>query len=469
MRRLNGIDADMLYGETPSSHLHVSALLILDPSTAPQGFGIDEWRRLVASEVRNLPPLRERLLEVPFGIDRPLWIDDPHFDLDRHIRHVAVPAPGGDRELAALIGDLSGYKLDRSGPLWEMWFIEGLKDDRVAVFVKVHHACADGMAGAMMLARLFVSEPRPAPDDPLPAPHSEVESLPSQLELFARGLGSLALQPLRVARTLGTTALSLRKALNRPRSRSGSSPALPFQAPRTKLNGPITPHRCFSFSEVPLPDVNAVRKAFDVTVNDVVLAVCAGALRRTLDANGELPDRPLIAAVPVSVRSGEEFSGFGNVVSGLFVSLATDIDDPVERLRAVARGARSAKDLHASGIEDAVMEWASLPRPAAVALAVRLFSSLHITERLPPIFNLLISNVPGPPNPLYAAGARLEACYPMGPLIDQIALNVSVLSYVDSVGFGFLACPEIIPEPWAIAEGIGASLEELVSAAERMV
>jgi len=196
--------------------------------------------------------------------------------------------------------------------------------------------------------------------------------------------------------------------------------------------------------------------------------LCAGALRRTLEADGELPDRPLIAAVPVSVRSGEEFSGFGNSVSGLFVTLATDIDDPVERLRAVAKGARSAKELYASGVEDAMMEWARVPRPAAVALAVRLFTSLHISERLPPIFNLLISNVPGPSKPLYAAGARLRACYPMGPLIDQIALNVSVLSYVDSVGFGLLAGPEIVPDPWAIAEGIGASLRELVTAAKQM-
>lgn len=467
MRRLSGLDSDMIYGETPSCHLHVSALLILDPSTAPSRFGIEEWRRLVASQLEHVPPLRERLLEVPFGIDRPLWVEDPHFDLERHIRRVAVPAPGGARELAALVGDLSGYKLDRNGPLWEMWFIEGVEKDRIAVLTKVHHACVDGVAGAMMLGRLFTNEPQAAPATPAAAPRAEAEALPSELALFARGLGSLALQPLRVAATLGRTAASLRKVLRQRQSRRGDSPPLPFQAPRTSLNGPITAHRSFAFTSVPLSDVKAVKKAFGVTVNDVVLAVCAGALRRYLRSRGELPSHPLIAAIPVSMRSGEELSSFGNIVSGMFATLATDIEDPVERLRTVARGTQSAKELHASGIEDAVMEWASLPRPAAVALAVRFFTWLHVSERLPPIFNLLVSNVTGPPTPLYAAGARLLACYPMGPLIDQIALNLTVFSYVDSVGFGFLACPEVVSDVWAIADGVDASLSELVSAARQ--
>jgi diacylglycerol O-acyltransferase len=461
MRRLSGIDADMLYGETPSSHMHVSALLILDPSTAAGDFGFATWRRLLASEVEHLPPLRERAVPVPFGLDRPFWVDDPGFDLDRHLHRVAVPAPGGARELSALVGDLASTKLDRSAPLWEMWFIEGVERGRVAVLSKIHHACLDGVAGAMMLGHLFRTEPV-APPESADFAWKRKARLPSGPELMLRSLGSSVRTPLRAARALRETVTALGRLSRMGAAGEAIPPALPFQAPRTSLNRAVTPRRCFAFAEVPLARVKAVRKVFDVTVNDVVLALCSGALRRYLETRGEPTDEPLVAAVPVSTRSEHQMGRLGNVVSGLFASLATDVADPVERLRAVSAATRSAKRLYETGIEDAAMRWASVPRPLEVALAVRFLSWLHLSQRLPPIFNLLISNVPGPPGPLYAGGAKLVACYPMGPLVDRVALNITVMSYADGVGFGFLTCPDVVRDPWAIAAGVRDALDELL-------
>jgi WS/DGAT/MGAT family acyltransferase len=462
MRKLSGIDADMIYGETPSLHMSVSALTVLDPTTAPEGFGFEDVRQLVAEQVASLPPLRERLLEVPFGIDRPYWVEDPDFDLDRHLHRVAVPAPGGRRELATLVGDLGSYKIDRSGPLWELWFIEGLESARVGMLLKVHHACADGVAGALMLGHLFRSERSrvPTPMGQAVEP-SRPEPLPTGLELALRGLGARALMPLEAIRKLGRTAGSIRNLVRLRRSEGWDAPALPFTAPRTSFNRDVTPHRAVAFCSVPLDEVRRVERSIGVSLNDVVLALCAGALRGYLEARNELPDTPLIAAVPVSTRSQEQLGSFGNAVSGMFTSLATHLADPHERLRRIAEGTRSAKALYASGVEDSLMDWASLPSPAFVALAVRLFASMHLSERVPPIFNLLVSNVPGPTHPLYAGGARLVDCYPLGPLVDQVGLNVTVLSYTDEVGFGFMTCPELVPDPWAIADRIGPALEEL--------
>jgi diacylglycerol O-acyltransferase len=467
MRQLNGIDADMIYGETAASHMHILGLLILDPSTAPRGFGFRDWRRLVASQLEHLPPLRERLVRVPFGLDRPYWADDPDLDLDNHIHHHALPTPGGPRELAALVGELASTKLDQSMPLWTMWFIEGLEHGRVAVLTKLHHACIDGIAGSMMLGRLFTTDREASPALSSAAEERNVAPLPSGSELLVRNLGSLVATPLRAARAARKTATSVGKLIRMRRARTWDTTALPFQAPSTSLNRPITPRRSFAYCSVPLEQVKRVKQAFGVTVNDVVVAICGGALRAYLESRNELPEASLLAAIPVSVRSEDQTTSFGNSVSGMFATLATNLKDPVERLQAVSRGTRSAKELYASGIEGAVMEWARVPRPVAFSMLVRLLSWLDLSRHLPPIFNLLISNVPGPPMPLYAAGAQLLACYPMGPLIDRIALNVTVLSCNGEVGFGFLTCPDVVEDPWAISDRIPEALEELVRAAQR--
>ena len=469
MRQLGAIDADMLYAETAASHLHVGALLVLDPSSAPLGFGLEAWKRLVEAHVEHLPPLRQRLVEVPLGLDRPWWVEDEHFHVDRHVRRVAVPAPGGPRELAALVSDLSSYKLDRSGPLWEMWYVEGLAEERVAVLFRIHHACVDGMAGALMLGRILTPDASTAPPPARPVafgPHAPRERIPSNAELVWRSLPALAATPLRAARTLRHTVASVREVLRLRASPAWTGTPLPFHAPRTSLNQPVTPRRSFAFASVPIADVKELKRALDVKVNDVVLALCAGALRRYLVARGELPREPLVAAVPVSVRSGEELDGFGNVVSGMFATLATHVDDPVARVRAIAEGAARAKQLFTSGVENAAMEWAGVASPGVVAVASRLASVLDVSARMPLPFNLLVSNVPGPPVSLYAAGARLEACYPMGPVLGNVGLNITVLSHGERVDFGLLSCPDVVPDLAQIAHGIPEALAELRAAVE---
>jgi WS/DGAT/MGAT family acyltransferase len=219
-----------------------------------------------------------------------------------------------------------------------------------------------------------------------------------------------------------------------------------------------------AFVSVALDDVKTVREAFGVTVNDVVLAICGGALRSYLRSRGELPAAPLVAAVPVSVRTQDELLAPGNLVSGMFTSLASDVEDPVRRLIAIRDSAAGAKELYASGIEDAVMDWASVPPPVTMALGVRLYTWMHLAQRIAPVFNLLVSDVPGPREPLYAAGARLVAAYPFGPVLDAIGVNVTVLSYTDSVGFGIMTCPDLVPDPWRLAKAVGPSLDELVQA-----
>jgi diacylglycerol O-acyltransferase len=446
--------------------MHILGLVILDPSTAPKGFGLQDWRRLVASQLEHLPPLRERLVRVPFGVDRPYWVDDPDLDLDNHIHHHALPNPGGPRELASLVGELAGTKLDQSRPLWKMWFIEGLDGGRVAVLTKVHHACIDGIAGAMMLGRLFSTDREESPVDSSTGEACDVAPLPSEAELLTLSLGSLITTPMRAARAVRDTADSIGRLVRMRRARTWDTTALPFQAPPTSLNRSITARRSFAYCSVPLEQVRRIKKAFGVTVNDVVVALCGGALRAHLESRDELPEASLVAAIPVSARSEDQTESFGNAVSGMFATLGTNLKDPVERLHAVSRATRSAKDLHAVGLEDALMKWAGVPRPIEFSLLVRLISWLDLSRRLPPVFNLLISNVPGPPVPIYAAGAQLVACYPMGPLLDRIALNVTVLSCGGEVGFGFLTCPDVVEDPWAISDRIPQALEELVLAAQ---
>jgi diacylglycerol O-acyltransferase / wax synthase len=451
----------MLYGETPTWHMHVGALMILDPSTARGGFGLDELTRLVRAVAAEVAPMRERLVEVPFGLDRPRWIEDPNFDPDAHVHRVALPAPGGPAELSALVGTLESIKLDRTRPLWEVWLIEGLADDRLALLAKIHHACADGVGSALLMGQLFSTEPTPAPATTMPAPAGE--PAPSDARLVAEAIASLTTVPFRLARTFARTLRSVGRLARRPPGGDATRPALPFSAPRTPLNHPVSSRRSVAFISVPLADVKMVKDAFDAKVNDVVLALCGGALRRYLDRRGALPKTPLVAAVPVSLRTEDQLATLGNMVSGWFANLATDIADPVERLRAVRDGARNAKHLYETGVEDIVMDWADLPAPALWAAGVRLYVRSHLSERIPPIFNLLVSNVPGPAFPLYAGEARVEAIYPFGPVLDTIGLNITVLSYCDALHFGIVTCPELVPDVGPLARAIDESLTELVA------
>ncbi len=462
MQRVSGPDAAFLYGETRSWHMHVSSILMADPSTAPHGFTVERLRENTAKRIEQVPQFRWRVVEVPFGIDNPVFVEDPNFDIDYHVRHVAVPKPGGPRQIGELVRDLTSYKLDRSRPLREFWLIEGLEDGQVAVLAKVHHAIIDGVSGADLATVLLDLEPDP-PEPPTPIrPHGE--RIPTPPELLARAAVSNLVMPWRSAQ-FGAQLVRQGRTLLRFRSRP-TPPAQPFQAPRTSFNGRISPNRRFAYTTLSLATMKAVKNAFGVKLNDVVLAVCAGALRRYLSDRDELPETPLIAQVPVSTRTEETKRDVGMQVAAMFAPLATDIEDPVERLHAIHEGTQGAKEMQQAMAADKIMNLTDTMSPALVGLAARMYTGARLEDRTPPVFNLIISNVPGPPFDLYMAGARITGIYPMGPLLYGAGLNITVMSNATGVDFGVLTCRESAPDPWAISDALAEALDELSRAAE---
>lgn len=463
MRRLSGVDADMLYGETPEWHMHIGGLIVVDPADAPEPFGADELERLVHRFAVSLPAMRERLVTVPFGLDRPRWIEDEAFDPAAHVHRVTLAGPNDDAALAACINDAASTKLDRSRPLWEIWIIDGLEGGRLALYCKVHHACADGVGAALMLGHLLSLEPTPIPSERPPRPRGE--SPPSTTRLIGDAAADLVQLPLRAARAATSTFRAIQWI--RDHVAPGANAAKPFSAPRTAFNYPVTARRSVAFTSVPLEDVRTIKRAFGTTVNDVVLAICGGALRSYLLHRCELPDEPLIAAVPVSVRDEVQMTTFGNMVSGWFANLATHVDDPVKRLHTIRDAAHDAKAIFESGIEDAVVEWADLAVPAAWNLGVRVYVRSRLSERVPPIFNLLISNVMGPAVELYAGEARLESLYPFGPVMDAIGCNITVMSIGDRVSFGITTCTDLVDDIWDLADAIPRAASDLLYATQR--
>ncbi|MHB8438430.1 MAG: WS/DGAT/MGAT family O-acyltransferase [Acidimicrobiales bacterium] len=468
MERLGGLDATFLYFETPSMHMHVCGLLILDPSTIKGGYSFARIRQMLDERHPLMPAMTRKLVVPPFNLGRPSWIRDPDFDLDYHLRRIAVPSPGGSRELAAVAADIASRPLDRSHPLWEMWAIEGLADGNVALFAKMHHSTIDGISGANMMVYLFDLEADPASPPEIPDVPEAHERVPSDVELFARGAVETAVRPFEMARLVPRTLVRLGSTVLSARRHRGQGLAAPFTAPRTSFNAAITPHRSIAFTEVKLEDVKQVKDALDVKVNDVVMALVSGALRRYLIANDELPDKSLIAAIPVSVH--DEAAGHeGNTkVSLMFSSLVSDVEDPIERIKAIAETNAQAKELHKMVGAETLMQWAEHAAPNTFSLAARLYSRMRLSDRHPVVHNLIISNVPGPPIPLYMAGARLAGLYPLGPIMDGAGLNVTVLSNEDRIGFGFIACKELIPDLWSLAEAIPEELASLVEASGRV-
>ena len=465
MQRLTGLDSTFLYLETPTTHMHVASTAVFDPRTVPEGYSYEALRGLVLERLPLLPPFRRRLVEVPFALHHPIWIEDPDFDIDYHLRRAALPAPGGARELSAFAADVASRPLDRSRPLWEMYVVEGLEDGMIACITKVHHAAIDGVSGAELTVNLLDLTPEPAPVPPQEE-EWKPDRVPSDLEMVGYALSSLARQPVAAAKAVRRTVemgLNLRRRNRQP---GITAPPAPFSAPRTILNRSITPHRVLAYSEVHLDQVKAIKDALGGTVNDVVMAICSGALRRYLSEHNDLPDKPLVAMVPVSVRTEDEKGTMGNKVSSMFVALATDIDDPRKRYEAIMEGTSSAKDQEKAISASVLTDWTEFAAPALAARAARLASSMKVLERMTPIFNVTISNVPGPPFPLYSAGAQMKSMYPMGPIADGVGLNITVMSYMGTMFFGLMACPETVPDTWDLAAHMNEAVDELTKVAE---
>jgi WS/DGAT/MGAT family acyltransferase len=463
MHRASGLDAAFLALETPAAHMHVIGVAVVDPATAPRGFSHAAVRELLDARLHLIPPLRRRLVEVPLGLHAPMWIEDPEFDLDFHLRRAALPAPGGEAELEAFVADVASRPLDRSRPLWEAWVVEGLEHGHFAFIAKLHHALIDGASGVEILATLFDLEPDRLPrvEEAL-EPEWRPEHVPGEVEMLVRAGLSFAQRPVQFVKAANNLGRGVWRAARRARDHH-LDVALPLTAPRLSMNRTITPHRKVAFASVAIDDVKAVKNALGVTLNDVVLAVTTGALRAYLERRGELPDRPLVAAIPTNVRSGDDRT-YGNRVSAMFASLPVDRADPIERVEIVRRSTSGAKEVHGVVGETTLEEWAEVAAPIVFSRAMRLYARLRIGERMRPPVNLVVSNVPGPPFPLYLAGARLVSLHPLGPIFDDCGLNLTVMSYLDHVDFGFLACRELLPDLDDLASGVPVALVELQKA-----
>jgi diacylglycerol O-acyltransferase / wax synthase len=461
--RLTGLDASFLYMETPTLHMHVAIVAVFDPATVPDGYSFRRIRQMIVDRIPLVPVFQRRLVEVPLRLGHPVWVDDPEFDIDNHLRRAALPSPGGMRELADFAADVTSRQLHRDRPLWEMWVVEGLEDGKVALVAKMHHSTIDGVSGAELLGVLFDLEADPS----APAHQGERQldlRVPSSFELVSHALVANLFRPFDIGRMAWRTAqaiLGVRKARQSGPGKGG----VPLSAPRTSLNASVHSRRRVAFAAANLADVKKLKNAMGTTVNDVVLAICAGALRTYLLAGDELPDIPLVAVVPVSVTPEMAELKGSNKVSAMFVQLPCQVEDPLERLRAIHEGTKGAKEeLRALGA-GTLQNWAEHAAPNVFAAAARLYTKVKLADRHRPLANLIISNVPGPAFPLYLGGGELLGMFPLGPVMDGMGPNMTIMSYRDVLYWGLAADARAVPRLWDIAAAIPIALTELLDAA----
>jgi diacylglycerol O-acyltransferase len=468
MQQLSGLDATFLYMETASNYGHVGGLQIFANAETPH-FRTKEEEAAHTDYLYSIASYtRRRIVEVPFGLDHPYWIEDPNFDREYHERTLAVPAPGNDRQLEQVVSRIASRPLDRSRPLWEVYLIEGVdKGRKFAIYSKTHHAAIDGATGTQMALAMMQTTPEPI-NYPAPAKRWTPERIPSQGEMFARGLAAAAQRPMKM---VGVQRRMLTQTINGLRPGSGGPPIrervpamlnqLRSQAPRTIFNQKISQHRRFAFGSTSLADAVTLKKKYGCTVNDVVLAYCGGMLRTWLQERGVLPDQPLIAMVPVSVRTEETLKSGGNQVSGMAAVLHTDEADPVRRLQKIHDSMSDQKLVQAALPVHAQLEMLTHTPAAAMEQAMRMAFATRLSERMMP-FNLTISNVPGPQMPLYMDGALQLASYPYSTITDGMALNITVTSYNGSLDWGIVVDRDIVEDPWSMIDGIRDAEAELL-------
>ncbi len=469
MERLPGVDAGFLYMETPTLHMHTLKVAVIDVSTVPDGYTFEKLQEELHARLHLLPPFRRRLVTVPMQFHHPLWIEDKDFELAKHVRRMAVPSPGTMREVEHLIGKIASTQLSRDKPLWEVTVLEGLADGSVVVVTKMHHAMADGVAASALLANVMDVTPPPFDGQHLAPPPIEPwvgEPVPPRKEVFWQALLEWFHQLRLLPALLRKTARNIRAVVHARKASPVKTPRPILDTPRASFNGAITARRSFATQSLPLADFKTVREAFGVSFNDVVLAVVGGALRSWLDENGERPSGPLTAGVPVSTDDPADIARLGgNRVSNMFTTLATDVDDPVERLRAIHAVTKQAKVLQNALGLDMLENWVQFTPPGPFAAFMKLYSKVRGADLHPAPFNLVVSNVPGPRIPIYIGGARLTDLFSVGPILEGIGLNVTVWSYLDRMNFSAVACPDTLPDLREIVDGLEDALGTLLKRA----
>jgi WS/DGAT/MGAT family acyltransferase len=468
MKQLTGHDASFLYMETPMQPMHVGAVMIYDQSTVPGGrVRFKDILGHVESRLHVADLFRKRIERVPMNLDHPWWVDDADFDVEYHVRHIALPKPGDWRQLCIQAARLHARPLDPTRPLWEYTVVEGL--DAVedvpagsfAIVSKVHHACIDGVSGDALNSALHDLEPHaPAPEPP--PPWKAEPGLP-QAELLRRAWVRNTVEPWRFARLVGRTVPALGRAARVMRG-APRQPVTPGQAPRTRFNGTISAHRVFDSVTLDLDDIKRIRKTVPgATVNDVVLAIVGGGMRAYLQRSGELPAETLTAMAPISVRTEGEAGG--NRVSAMFVPLGTDVADAAARLEEVYAGTQASKTLTEAVGAALLADYAHFTPSLLAGLGARLASRMGLANRTNPAYNTVVSNVPGPQVPLYMGGAQVVAMHGLAPIHDGVGLFHGVYSYCGKVFLSVTACREMLPDPAVYADGLRQSYEELCEAA----
>jgi WS/DGAT/MGAT family acyltransferase len=465
MQQLTGIDASFIYLETPRAPMHIGGVIFCRPPHG--GFDFRRYFDLIESRLHRSSVFRRRLITVPFGIDQPYWLEDPDFNLESHVHHMGLPAPGGWAELRRLVEHILSIPLDMRRPLWSFTFVEGLDGidllpkGSFALIHKLHHAAVDGMGGSDLLSALFDLTPDPPIDGSMD--NWVPEMRPGPIGLLGKAYLNLLGHPKKIGRTIGAIAKGTWNLGKEVLVEKQTLPTAPFRGPRTRFNSPISAQRVFGGVWLPLSDVKAIKHHVEgATVNDVVLAVCAGAVRGYLDDKDELPDKTLTAMVPISVRDTVE--GGGNQVSAMLVPLATDEQDALTRLGAIrestVRTKEQSKAMGASTLTDA----AQIVPFSLGAAAARLYSRMEIARYVRPLFNLIITNVPGPRQTLYFGGGQLVGSMGMAPIIDGLGLILVITSYDDYLTISVTSCPDRLPDVEFFENCLRDSFVELQSA-----
>ncbi|MGQ0801000.1 MAG: wax ester/triacylglycerol synthase family O-acyltransferase [Pseudomarimonas sp.] len=466
LRPLTGLDALFVYLEAMGTPMHVASLIRLRPPSRGRVRFANALRQHLLARLADVSILRRELVAAPLALGHPMWREVADFDPAPHIRVQTFAKPGSERQLHGLIARLHAVELDRSRPLWEIVVVDGLADGSVALYLKSHHALVDGQAGVQVTGALLDVEPRP-----LQRPVSKAKAssdVPPQAAPNAIARAALRASAKQFGAMLRGVPEGVRRLAAGARE-SGSLEKLRdsvWLAPRTPFNSQLDSSRRFAATKLPLPEIKRVAKHFGASLNDVVMALCAGALRAHLLKSGELPDEPLIAAMPVSLRApGVEG---GNEVSMVQCPLATDIADPVERLAAITSATRQIKGRVASFKGLIPTDFPGMAAPIWATGVSRLWQRGRLSERLPPLANLVISNVPGPPVPLFVAGAAVTHFQPVSIITHGLGLNITVLSYAGSLEVGIVASQSTLDKPEALTKGLQAALAALTKAALAM-
>jgi WS/DGAT/MGAT family acyltransferase len=465
MERFSGQDASFLYMETPSVHMHTLKIAVIDlPGEIPYADVFDLVRASMESKLHLVPRLRLRPVEVPGGLHHPMWVNDPNFDIGRHLYRKKIAEPGGHREMDQAIAEIASTQLPRDRPLWETWLLEGLADGGVVLVTKIHHSLADGVASATMLGKVMNLEPDEA-DFTAATPSWTPEELPSRPKLIFDALRDQRHQLGMLGPLVKRTVRGSINVLQNIKHRVIDVP-YPFVTPRTAFNRTLSPRRSFASTSLPLADFKAVKNAANVTLNDVVLATVAGALNEFFEERGEHLSRPLVASVPMAVATpGNAPREAGNRIANLFTSLCNDVTNPLLRLQMIHTITTQSKEVQGQlGIET-LLDWSEAAPAGVYRWIVGAFSQSRISDHMPPPANLVVSSVRGPDHPLYVAGARLRTIYSVGPAVEGIGLNITAWSYCGELAFALIADADAIPDPHIITDALHPALDDLKQAA----